>query len=263
MKLDVLRFVLALTAASAAYGQKGGDYISPDRPGIADGSEVVGAGRVQLETGVQREIRGAGDDPERKTFLPTLLRIGMAEKWEARLESDLHAWMLHPGPDGAGRTQAHAPFSLGVKHRFLEGEGPARPSLGAILRISPPSGSNTLRTRHTTGDLRMAADWELTPRWSLNPNLGWAIDEDDEGRRFSAALAAVTLSYRPARTLELFIDTGMQRPEAKGAGSAVTYDTGFAYLISRDVQVDLSVGRRGTGSTPPRSFLAAGASIRF
>ena len=37
-------------------------------------------------------------------------------------------------------------------------------------------------------------------------------------------------------------------------GSAAIYDAGFTTLISRDLQIDVSVGRRGTGSTPPRSF---------
>lgn len=263
MKLGALRFVLAFAVAPAAYGQQQNDSISSDRPGIADGSEVMDAGRVQLETGIQRDIYRAGDHPERKTFLPTLLRVGMAPKWEARFESDLNAWMRQPDPDGAARMQAYAPFSLGLKHRLLGDAGPAQPSVGAILRISPASGSDRLRTRRTTGDFRIAADWELRPRWWLNPNFGWAIDEDGEGRRFGAALGAMTLSYKPAAPVEFFIDTGIQRPETKGGGSAAIYDAGFTTLISRDLQIDVSVGRRGTGSTPPRSFTAAGASIRF
>ena len=31
------------------------DYINPDRPGLADGSNVVGADRIQVETGIQQE----------------------------------------------------------------------------------------------------------------------------------------------------------------------------------------------------------------
>lgn len=61
----------------------------------------------------------------------------------------------------------------------------------------------------------------------------------------------------------LFVDSGAQKPEAGGAGSAVVYDAGMAYLVSRDIQVDLSVGAHGTGSTPPRSFAATGLSIQF
>ena len=163
---------------------------------------------------------------------------------------------------GGGRTEAYAPLSVGFKYHFMESEG-RRPSLGLIARIAPPSGSKTLQTRHTTGDVRLAADWELNEQWSLNPNIGLAIDEDDEGQRFSARLFAVTLAYKPVRKLELFVDMGAQKPEAKGAGSAVIYDAGVAYLVSRDMQVDVSVGARGTGTTPPRTFVAAGLSLRF
>lgn len=259
MKARTMAIAALWAVTASAYGQKDDDYINSDRPGIADSSEVIGPRRFQIETGLTREIKRAGEDPERKIFVPTLLRLGINEQWEARLESDLYAWMREPG---GARTEAYAPLSIGFKYHFMEGDG-ARPSLGTIVRISPPSGSNTLRTRHTTAEVRLAADWELNPQWSLNPNVGLAIDEDDEGRRFTSRLFAMTLAYKPVRSLELFVDMAAQRPEAKGAGSATIYDAGLAYLFSRDMQVDLSVGRRGTGSTPPRSFLAAGLSVRF
>lgn len=244
---------------SNAYGQKDDDYIKSDRPGIADGSEIVGPRRFQIETGLTREVRRAGENPERKGFLPTLLRLGINDQWEARFESDVYARMLEPGGE---RTSAYAPASLGFKYHFMKSEG-ARPSLGAIVRIAPPSGSKTLQTRHTTGDVRLAADWELTRQWTLNPNIGLAIDEDDKGRRFSASLFAMTLAYKPEPPFEVFIDMGAQKPEAKGAGSAVMYDVGLAYVATRDLQLDVSLGARGTSSTPPRSFFAAGVSRRF
>lgn len=244
--------------AMGAYGQSNGDLAS-DRPGIADGSDVVGAGRWQMETGLVRGARRSGESPRRTVFFPTLLRLGLNEHWEVRLDSNVHAWMRDS--DGA-RTQAYAPFSVGFKYRFMEAAGSV-PSLAAIARVTPPSGSNMLKTRRTTADLRVAADWQLSEQWSLNPNIGWAIDEDDDGRRYSATLFAVTLAYKPVPTLELFVDTGARKPEARGAGSAAVYDAGIAYLVSRDIQVDLSVGVRGTGSTPPRSFVATGVSLRF
>jgi outer membrane putative beta-barrel porin/alpha-amylase len=245
--------------SASAYAQKEDDEIKSDRPGIADGSEVVGARRFQIETGLTREVRRAGEDPERKLFAPTLLRLGITDKWEGRLESDLYAWMREAG---GARTQAYAPASIGFKYHFMESNGP-RPSLGAIVRISPPSGSKTLQTRHTTGDVRLAADWELGEKWSLNPNVGFGIDEDDQGERFSTRLFAITVAYKPVRSVELFVDMGARKPEARGAGSAVIYDAGLAYLVSRDIQLDLSFGARGTGSTPPRSFIAGGISARF
>ena len=242
--------------ASPGYAEQ---EFNSDRPGVADGSETVGGGRVQIETGLQREVRKAGDDPRRETFLPTLLRVGFGEDWEARLESDVYSWMRQS--DGA-RAEGWAPLSLGFKYHFLEAQA-ARPSLGVIVRISPPSGSNALRTRHTTGDVRLAADWELTSQWSLNPNVGFGVDEDDEGRRFSTRLVATTLAYKPVPTLELSVDIAAQKPEAHAGRSAVLYSASAAYRLDRDFQVDFTLGARGAGSTQPRSFLAAGFSKRF
>lgn len=256
-RLIVIAPLIAI--ASAANAQTDDDYISADRPGFAESSEVVGRGRVQLETGVQRETRKAGEDPERNVFLPTLLRWGVTENWEARFESDLYAWMRQS--DGA-RAEALAPASVGFKYQFMEAEQ-GRPSVGAIVRISPASGSKVLRTRRTTGDIRLAADWDFRPQWSLNPNIGLAIEEDEEGRRFSATLLAATLAYKPRRTLEVFLDSALQRPEARGGRSSLVYDAGMAYLVARDVQLDISAGARGRGTNPPRSFVGAGVSVRF
>lgn len=235
--------------------------IGSDRPGIADGAEVVGMGVVQLETGVQRETRRAGEPPEHTVFYPTLLRLGLGQSWEARVESDLYASMRSSGVDG-GRMQAVAPVSLGFKIQFLEADA-RRPSLGVIVRVSPPSGTKALRTRRTTGEARLVADWEFAPGWFFNPNVGVALDEDDDGKRFGATLLFATLSYKPVPSLELFVDGALQRPEARGAGSGVVFDAGLAFLLGRDVQVDLSAGARRAGGTPPRRFFAAGISVRF
>lgn len=247
-----------IAIASAANAQTDEDYISADRPGFAESSEVVGRGRVQVETGVQRETRKAGEDPGRNVFLPTLLRRGLSESWEARFESDLYAWMRS---DGA-RTEALAPASVGFKYQFIESEQ-GRPSVGAIVRISPASGSKALRTRRTTGDIRLAADWDSRPQWSLNPNVGLAIEEDQEGRHFGATLLAATLAYMLRRRLEVFVDSALQKPEARGGRSSLIYDAGMAYLVSRDAQLDISAGARNRGTNPPRSIVGAGVSVRF
>lgn len=235
------------------------DVIASDRPGFADGADVVGRSRIQVEAGIQRDTNRAGEDPERRTFLPTLLRAGLTEASEVRLESDLYAWMRHPeGP----RSEAYAPMSFGFKYRFREAAN-GQPALAAIVRATPPSGSKTLRSHRTTGDVRIAADLELSEKWSVNPNVGFALEEDDEGRRFRTASIAGTLAYKPTRTLELFVDSAVKTPETKGRRSSLVSDGGIAYLLSRDVQVDMSIGRRGRGTTAPRSFLAAGMSVRF
>jgi Putative MetA-pathway of phenol degradation len=261
--LEALVGALLLQAAMPAFADQD-DLINPDRPGIADGSNVVGASRFQIETGLQQEFRRNGALDERRLFVPTLLRIGLNDSWEARIESNVYGWMRQSDAGmGITRSEGTMPVSLGAKYHFQDSNGVKQPSLGAILRIFPASGSKSFRTRHATGDIRMAADWDFATNWSLNPNVGLAVNEDSQNQVFTAGLFAMTLNYNPNKTLNFFVDTGVQSPEEKNGKSAIIYDAGVAYLIGRDIQLDFSVGTGAVGATPPRKFVSAGISMRF
>src|SRR3982751_4476876 len=64
------------------------EMINPDRPGSADGSTVVRPQTFQIESGLQLEYRRSGDTHEHTLFVPTLLRFGVAKRWEARVEGN-------------------------------------------------------------------------------------------------------------------------------------------------------------------------------
>jgi hypothetical protein len=240
------------------------DYINPDRPGIADGSYVVGAGRFQIETGVQQEYRRGDAEHSRTLFVPTLLRLGLTDRVELRVEGSTYSWKQARDPLlGVMTTDGTAPTSIGLKLHFIDPDGASRPSVGAILRVFPPSGSGAFRTGHTTGDLRLVADWDFAPQWSLNPNLGAAVYEDNSGKTYAAGLFAMTLNYNPSKVLNFFVDTSVQYPEARNGRSAMIVDIGTAFLVGRNTQLDLSVGWGTLGRTTPRLFLAGGISQRF
>lgn len=241
------------------------DVINPDRPGIADGSAVIGRGRVQLEVGLQQEFRSLDSGADHSHFVPTLLRVGLSSRWEARFESNTFTQTRGADPEGdAITTSGFAPVSFGIKFQMQDSAGPRHPSVGTILRVFPASGTAGFQTDRVTADLRLAADWDLTPRISLNPNAGLAVYEDDENRRFAAGLFALTLNYfNHAKTMNPFVDVGIQKPETSAAGSSIIVDGGFAYLPGRNVQIDVSAGVGSRGRTPPRRFFSLGLSIRF
>jgi hypothetical protein len=257
---------LALVIPTQAHAQSAApedEYINPDRPGIADGSNVVGSGHFQIEAGIQREFRSPDDASERTLFVPTLLRLGLDEHWELRVESNAYTWDRVSDPaSGVTKSEGGDPVSLGVKYHFQDSAGLAHPSLGAILRVFAPSGAGAFKTSHATADFRLAADWDIAPKWSLNPNVGVAIYESD-GRTYEAGLFATTLNYNPSPILNFFVDTGVQSPEAKNGRTAVIYDAGVAYIVGHDIQLDASVGTGASGSTPPHPFVSAGISKRF
>lgn len=263
---------LLLTAAAAfvpqaawAQSADADEYINPDRPGIADGSTVVGAGRFQIEAGIQHEYRGDGGGAyTRQFFVPALLRFGLTDKFELRIESNTYSRMKTYDPTvGTTTDVGAAPTSIGFKYQFADSAGWERPSMGVIVRLFPPSGSASFRSAHTTGDIRLAADWEFASQWSLNPNIGVALYEDNSQRTYTAGLFAMTLNYNPTKVLNFFVDTGVQTPETKRGGTSAIFDVGVAYIIGHNLQVDLAVGSGAAGTTSPDLFVAAGVSKRF
>jgi hypothetical protein len=243
-RLATLTFLAAVFAA-AAHAQSNADVINPDRPGIADGSATVSRGVFQIETGAERDDQG----PDHSVSTPTLLRYGLTQSLELRVESNGYQ---HDPAGGSGWS----PVSIGFKKHFTD-----TPSLGVIGRLFVPSGSGAARGDRATGDLRLAADFSLSDKWSINPNVGVAF-EDSNGR-FTSALAAMTVQYSFTDTFNAFVDGALASPEERHGGAAVLVDTGIAWVIGRNTQLDFSVGWGAHGNTAPDRFWSGGISRAF
>jgi Putative MetA-pathway of phenol degradation len=253
-------------AAAAQAPAEDDDLINADRPGLAEGSGVVGHGRVQIETGLQFEARHEDSVRARALLFPTLLRIGIGDRFEVRVEGNTFTTLSITDEAGGSaastRLSGLAPFSLGGKYRFQESTGADHPGIGVLARIVPAWGTGDFRAGRTAGDLRLAVDWDLAPRVSVNPNAGIGVYEGDEDRTFTVGLFAVTLAYAPAPTVSLFVDAGAQTPELPGRGSVIVIDVGVAVIATRNIQIDISAGSGARGNTPPHPFIAAGISLR-
>ncbi|HEV7426960.1 MAG TPA: transporter [Thermoanaerobaculia bacterium] len=242
--MKVIAAVVLLLSGSAAHAQQA-DLINADRPGIADGSAVVGRGIFQLEAGLERDH----DAVDRSIATPLLLRYGISKAFEMRVEGNGY---VHSN-GGSG----FAPLSLGAKYHFLDA-----PSLGIIARVFPPSGTGAQRSHATTTDVRLALDINLGEKWALNPNVGVASQDDGAGR-FTAALTALTLQYNISDRANVFIDGASQSPEEHGGGASLVFDAGTAWIAGNNTQFDISAGWRARGTKPTNLFLAAGISRRF
>jgi hypothetical protein len=274
--LILIAAILIVLCTATALAQSGGsqpdsvqqqnatepDLINADRPGIADGSTVVGPKTFQIESGIQAEFRRDGDSREHTLFVPTLLRFGIDRHWEVRLEGNTYTRVTSfQSTVTTNETSGFAPLSLGFKYHIYNSN---QFSLGTIVRIFPEWGSKEFRTQHATGDIRLAADWNFAPhlKLSLNPNIGVARYEDDQGRLFTAGLFAVTLNSNPTKKLNPFIDLGVQWPEEKNGQTSAILDGGLAYIIGRNLQVDAAIGTRVHGETGPQPFIGFGISWR-
>ena len=238
---------------------------NPDRPGIADGSTLVGPHKFQIETGVQSEEHKDGDNHTRLIYTPTLFRYGLDNRYELRIESMGYQQARYsaPGTDTL-TTRGYSPVSLGVKVH-LQDSKPSNNnvSLGTILRVFPKSGSSDFRTNQTTGDLRLAADWTLSSLWNINPNVGVGFYQDETGKQYTSFLLPVTVNYNINPQMTVFLEPALQTPEQHSGGASLIYDTGITYIFNGNTQLDFSIGTGASGQTPPHPFLGAGISRRF
>jgi len=261
--LSLLLAALCLPFCGAAHAAED-DSISTDRPDFVESSQVVGKGRLQLETSVQWD-RLRGDDGQAHTLsTPTLLRIGVGESTELRIETDgRNVVHVRTTDDGARTVSAgYADTAIGVKWHIKDGQD-QQPSLGVLLHADLPSGSRTMRGHGLRPSLRLAAEWDLPQDLSFGVMPGLAVDSDDNGARYGYGILAATLGKEFNERVRGFVELAApQIARASHGGTQASFDTGLTYLVNKNVQADLMLAHGLNRRTPDLS-VAVGLSIRM
>jgi Putative MetA-pathway of phenol degradation len=257
--------VLAVLMWTSTLGQAA-EAISTDRPDFVESSDVVGRGRVQIETGLSWD-RSQGNGLKLQTqSTPTLLRVGISNSLELRLESDglIRSSTRDTALGTTQRDKGFADAALGVKWHMQDGdEASGKPGMAWLLHADLDSGSAAFRGQGIRPSLRFVAEWDLPRDLSLGVMPGVLLDKNDAGQRVTVGILAVTLAKTWSPAWHSFVEVAGQRlaSKAKG-GNVVTFDLGAAYLVNDDVQLDASVFR-GLTSDAPRWQWGVGVSLRF
>lgn len=228
------------------------DSIVTDRPDFVESSNVVGRGRFQLETSVLVERDRNAAARVRSLSTPTLLRFGLGDAFELRVETDgrtiVHSTEL---PVGARGTAAgYADTALGVKWHVLDEQG-RTPSLGVLLHADLPSGSRGFHGQGVRPSLRVAAEWELPGDMSLGLMPGIGVEHDDAGARYSYGIFGAVLGKSFSERTRGFVEIAApQIAHAADGGTNATFDIGGAYLLSPSCQVDTMLSRGLNSRTP-------------
>lgn len=262
--------VVAASSLSALmacpFGAQAEDRISTDRPDFVESSLVVGKGRFQIETGFSSERNQADGVKERLTTTPTLLRYGVSDTWEIRLETDGAAYLRSKdlGTSVVTRTHGAADISLGAKWHVQDGDDEqGRPGMAWLFHADVDTGSEAFRGNGVRPSVRFVAEWELPGDWSVGVMPGVVADKSPEGKRFMSGIAAVTVAKSWTDNFRTFVElSGQQLASKKYGGNVVTFDAGAAYLIGNDMQVDI-VGSWGANRNTPDFQWGVGFSIRF
>lgn len=230
--------------------------MATDRPDIVESSAVVGKGRFQVETSFAAETDKAAGVKTTTRMTPTLLRYGITDNTELRLETD---GFLHNGQD-----HGFSDVSLGLKWHTHDGEdATGKPAIAWLFHADLDSGSQPFRGHGVRPSVRMVAEWELPNDFSLGIMPGLLRDTNDAGKHFTAGIFAVTLGKGWTDNFRTFIEVaGQQLTSNKNGGSVVTYDAGMAYLLSPTMQIDTAISIGVNDHTPDRLW-TVGFSIKF
>lgn len=229
-----------------------------DRPDFTESTDTVPRGHFQLEGGY---TLARVEDDESQSLGELLLRVGLGERWEARIGAGSHSWIDSPAGDLSGFEDP----SLGIKIRLSPETDllpPGRPAMALILATSVPVGDDELTDDEWVPEAKLGFSWDLTERLALASNLNWAypVDGDDRFHQLSASVSGGwSFTDRIGGFLEYF---GFSE-EVEDGPSTHYLNTGVTYLISNDLQLDVRVGHGLGNDADPDDFVGFGAAVRF
>jgi hypothetical protein len=213
-----------------------------DRPDFTESSSAVGAGVLQLESGVTYADYSDGTDVT--TVGEVLARWGVLEKLELRFLLPTYVREGGTGGDASGFLSS----GVGLKYELKEGRGSGFISgmeAALIASTTIPTGTGDFKSSDWQPTAVLATSWELAPDVGIGTNLGFARPADD-GTRFTSLWASVALGVGMSDTTSAFVELfGFHREEDRGP-STVTFQTGLVYLFNPDFQADVRAARRLT-----------------
>lgn len=251
--MNVLKYIL-LVILIIPLGLYSQDKIETDRPNETETPTIVPKKYVQVETGFNKENEKNGD----WTLVhPTsLLKYGISKKIELRMDASVVTQYMHLVPDPQEETYLE-PIRLGTKISLSEEKG-VLPKTSLLAHIAVPflSGAKG-KISHAAPSFRFAMMNTISKMISLGYNLGAEWDGESSTPSW---LYTFSPGFELGKKWYGYVESyGFI---TKGDSPDNNLDAGFAYLISDDMQLDLS-GGVGLSAHSLRNYVAIGFSFRF
>jgi hypothetical protein len=220
--------------------------IDTEGPDFTDSAEVVPKGRFQAELSPTWS-RNRGGTTDFST--PLLLRYGLREDWELRVETE--GYLREDRAHGLGDT------AIGVKWHQMDGDA-ARgvPSLGWILHLELPTGDAAFRGQGVRPSLHATLSWDLPHEWDVGMMPGIEVDHDASGSRFAYGVLGIVAGKHVTPNLRLFGEfSGEQLTSSRHGGSMAEWDAGASYLLGTETLIGFRAAVGVNQRSPSHSFL--------
>ena len=261
---------LLLLPAGAARGQNMGTDTAPpapsplvtDRPGFLFSSLTVGRGVFQAEWGIPAVTLNSADGVDtRLSSLFGLVRYGVTQNFELRLDGPVYNESRVSVNGHTVTDRGFGDLEVGAKWHLLDNHG-AQPSFALIPSVIVPTGDKGFTADDPIYQLNAMAEWNLASGWGIGALAGYLNGPSGGGRygqeTFAASLGRSLASPKWSAYGEaVYVNTNLA-----GASDSSFLGGGIKYLISNDVQLDLSFDR-GLTADSPDWLLGLGISARF
>jgi len=245
--------LVALLAPAPAPAQ---ESISPDRPDVSTSTTTVPRGAAQVETGVEYARTGRAGVDERELIVEVVLRAGVTDRLEARLQFEPLVRLGGPEDD-----TGHGDVTLSLKHRFLDARG-AAPALGVLPFVKLPAAGAPIGSERPDFGIVGMAGFDLPAGFALDVNAGVAaVGVTRPGGYLAQGLAAVALQRDliPDR-LQGFVEAFFNTREERDGRDRLGADAGVVWKVARWLAVDLAVATTLAGRGPDHA-VRSGVSV--
>ncbi len=262
LKSTAVTTVLLALFRVANAGESGN--LVTDRPDFVESSDVVGDGRFGVEVGLAVERTRRDTFRARTMSTPVLLRMGIGQAWELRVETDGRVVQrLDDLTQGIRMTDlGYADVSIGAKWHVLD-ESATTPSVGVLAHIDLDSGSPIFRGNGLRPSLRLVAEWDLPAGMSLGVMPGAALNKSPDGTHNWSGIFAAVLGKSLSEQTRTFIEIALPRiARITHGGTLATIDTGITYLLSPAWQIDTAL-YKGLNRNTADLIWTVGLSSKF
>jgi hypothetical protein len=226
--------------------------IQTDRPDHTETSALVPRGYFQMENGFSIEDTEPGFI---YTHPSTLWKVGVSENFELRVLTEYINIQLDPNP----KVDGFLPVQVGFKSKLLDQKGIV-PQAAFIGHLSLPGvASKQFQQTYFAPTMILALQHSIHDRFSVAYNVGAEWDGETPRPDFIYSLA---LGAGIVGGLGIYGEVYGRVPQQREDDAELRVDAGLTYLITDDVQADVSAGI-GITDNAPEKYVAVGFSYRF
>lgn len=240
------------------------DTIHTDRPHISEASSLVGLGTLQIETGYSyfRDLED-GVLVETHSFPEPLLRAGVFAEWfEFRLGYNYFDERIKDPFGNVDEGSGSDDLYIGAKLALTTQVG-ALPEVAIFPQARLPTGANRFTSHEVLPGFNLAYSWKINDFLELECNTQVNRRFDFGDHYYTELIQTCNFEFALTERLGAFTEWFVIAPNgAIEAHNQWYFHSGFVYLLTSDVQLDLHAATGLTRASNDLAFSGIGLSWR-